>query len=96
VRFSLLARRAATEFDRSRPVDDEADPRIKLAWMPLDFRHQSAGLLRLMAEAGKVAAHPVRRSTDRALEQVSNLVSSRRTIFWDRTAWRDEGKVKSL
>jgi hypothetical protein len=35
--------------------DDEADPRIKLTWMPLDFRHHSAGLLpalRLIAEAG--------------------------------------------
>jgi len=56
--------------------DDEADPRIKLAWMPLDFRHHSAGLLpalRLVAEAGIVAAQLMRRSTDRALEQVSNL-----------------------
>ena len=56
--------------------DDEADPRIKLARMPLDFRHHSAGLLpalRLVAEAGIVAAHLMRRSTDRALEQVSNL-----------------------
>jgi hypothetical protein len=56
--------------------DDEADPRVKLAWMPLDFRHYSAGLLpalRLIAEAGIVAAHLMRRSTDRALEQVSNL-----------------------
>jgi hypothetical protein len=62
---------------RPRQVgDDEADPRIKLAWMPLDFRHHSAGLLpalRLIAEAGIAAAHLMRRSTDRALEQVSNL-----------------------
>ena len=44
--------------------------------MPLDFRHHSARLLpalRLVAEAGIVAAHLMRRSTDRALEQVSNL-----------------------
>ena len=57
--------------------DDEADPRIKLAWMPLDFRYHSAGLLpalRLIAEAGIVAAHLMRRSTDRAFEQISNLV----------------------
>jgi hypothetical protein len=55
---------------RPRQVgDDEADPRIKLAWMPLDFRHHSAGLL----PALRVIAHLMRRWTDRALEQVSNL-----------------------
>ena len=55
--------------------DDEADPRIKLAWMPLDFRHHSAGLLpalRLIAEAGVVAANLMRRSPDRALQQVAD------------------------
>jgi hypothetical protein len=40
---------------RPRQVgDDEADPRIKLVWMPLDFRYLSARLLpalRLIAEA---------------------------------------------
>jgi hypothetical protein len=44
--------------------------------MPLDFRHHSAGLLpalRLIAEAGIVAAHLMRRSPHEALEQVSNL-----------------------
>jgi hypothetical protein len=44
--------------------------------MPLDFRHDSAGLLpalRLIAEAGIVAAHLMRRSIDRALEQVPDL-----------------------
>jgi hypothetical protein len=34
--------------DRPRQVgDNEADPRIKLAWMPLDFRHHSAGFFQL-------------------------------------------------
>jgi hypothetical protein len=44
--------------------------------MPLDFRHDSAGLLpalSLIAEAGIVAAHLMRRPTDRALEQVPDL-----------------------
>jgi hypothetical protein len=55
--------------------DDEADPQIKLSGVPLDFRHHSAGLptLRLKTEAGMVAAHLMRRSTDRALEQICSL-----------------------
>jgi len=51
--------------------DDEADPGLKRAWTPLDFRHHSARLLpalRPIAEAGIVAAHLMRQSTDRALE----------------------------
>src|SRR6266404_157372 len=50
---------------------------VKLARMPLDLRHDTARLLpalRLIAEVGEVAAHLVRRSTDRAYEQVSDLV----------------------
>ena len=49
----------------------------KLARMPLDLGHDAARLapaLRLIAEAGVVAAHLVRRSPDRALEQVSDPV----------------------
>jgi hypothetical protein len=52
--------------------DDEADPRIKLSGVPLDFRHHSAGLLptlRLITEAGMAAAHLMRRSTDRRLSR---------------------------
>jgi hypothetical protein len=54
----------------SRQVgDDEADARIRLARVPLDFRHHSAGLrpaLRLIAEAGIVAAHLMRWPPNRA------------------------------
>jgi hypothetical protein len=45
--------------------------------MPLDLRHDPPGFLpalRLIAETGVIAAHLVRRSPDRALEQVSDLV----------------------
>ena len=63
---------------RSRQVgDNEADTRVKLTRMPLDLGYDTAGLLpalRLIAEAGVVAAHLVRRSPDWALEQVSDLV----------------------
>src|SRR6266851_4969237 len=57
--------------------DDEADARIKLARVPLDLRHNPPRLLptlRLIAEAGIIAAHLIRRSPDRALEQVSDFV----------------------
>jgi hypothetical protein len=50
--------------------------RIKLAWMPLDLGDHSPGFLptlRLIAEAGVVTANLMRRSPDRALEQVTNL-----------------------
>ena len=62
---------------RPRQVgDDEADAGIKLAWVPLDFRHYSAEFLpavRLIAETGIVAAQLMRRPPNRALEQVANL-----------------------
>jgi hypothetical protein len=61
----------------SQVSDDEADARTKLAWVPLNFRNHPAGFLaapRLVDEAGVVAAHLMRRSPDRALEQVSDLV----------------------
>jgi hypothetical protein len=35
--------------------DDEADPRIKLARMPLDFRHHPAGLLPALRLVPKLA-----------------------------------------
>src|SRR5712691_4415071 len=57
--------------------DDEADPRIKLARVPFDLRYHSSGFLpalRLIAEAGVVAAHLIWRSPDWAFEQVSDLV----------------------
>ena len=52
---------------------DEADARVKLAPMPSDLGHDAARLglaPRLITETGKVAAHLVRRSSDRRLEQV--------------------------
>src|ERR1700746_2541619 len=45
--------------------------------MPLDLGHDAAGFfpaLRLIAEAGVVAPYLVRRSPNRALEQVSDLI----------------------
>jgi hypothetical protein len=57
--------------------NDKADAGIKLDGMPLDLGHDPTRLvptLRLIAEAGKVAAHLVRRSPYRVLEQVSNPV----------------------
>jgi hypothetical protein len=50
---------------------DEADTWVKLTRMPLDLGHDTPRLfpaLRLVAEAGKVAADLVRRPPDRALE----------------------------
>ena len=44
--------------------------------MPLDLRHDPSGFLpalRLITEAGEVAAQLMRRSPNRALEQVSDL-----------------------
>jgi hypothetical protein len=52
-------------------------PRVKLIGVPLDIRHDPPGFLpalRLIAEAGEAAAHFVRRSLDRALDQVSDPV----------------------
>src|SRR5437868_12298904 len=52
-------------------------PRVQFARMPLDLGHHTARLvpaLRLTAETGEVAAHLMRRSSDRALEQVSDPV----------------------
>jgi len=49
--------------------------RVQLARMPLDLGHNPSRLvpaLRLMAEAGVVPTHLVRRSPDRALEKVSD------------------------
>jgi hypothetical protein len=57
--------------------DEEPNARIKLAGVPLNLDHDTPRLfpaLRLIAEAGVVAAHLVRRSPDRALEQVSDRV----------------------
>jgi hypothetical protein len=58
--------------------DDEPDTRVKLTRVPLDLRHHTPRLfpaLYLIAEAGVVASHLVRRSPDRApdraLEQVA-------------------------
>src|SRR5690348_7299159 len=51
--------------------------RVKLAWMPLDLGDHAARLvpaLRLIAEACVVAAHLMRWSSDRALEQVADPV----------------------
>jgi hypothetical protein len=56
--------------------DDEPDARVKLAWVPLDLRHDTSGLfpaLRLIAEADEVAAHLMWRSPDGALKQVADL-----------------------
>jgi hypothetical protein len=63
---------------RSRQVGaNEADTRVKLIGVLLDLRHDPPEFLpalRLIAEAGEVAAHLVRRSPDWALEQISYLV----------------------
>jgi hypothetical protein len=56
---------------------DEADARVKLARMPFDLCHNRPDFLpalRLIAEPGVVAANLMRRSADRALEQVSNPI----------------------
>src|SRR4051812_46039770 len=57
--------------------DNESNTRIQLAWIPFDLGHNMARLvpaLRLIAEAGVVAPYLVRRSPDRALQQMSDLV----------------------
>jgi hypothetical protein len=57
--------------------DNEADTQVELTRMSLDLRHDTPRLfpaLRLIAEAGVVASHLVRRSPDRELEQVSDFV----------------------
>src|SRR3954470_431939 len=65
-------------FGRARQVgDNESNTRIQLARIPFDLRHNMARLaptLRLIAEAGVVAPYLVRRSPDRAFEQMSDLV----------------------
>jgi hypothetical protein len=51
---------------------DESDTRVKLAGMPLDLGHDPTRLLpalRLIAEAGVVMSHLVRRSPDRRLSR---------------------------
>jgi hypothetical protein len=57
--------------------DDEADAGVKLTRVPLDLCHNPPAFLpalRLIPEAGVIAAHLVWRSPDRALEQVSDFV----------------------
>src|ERR1700751_1874654 len=57
--------------------DDKPDARVQLARMPFDLGHNVAQLapaLRPIAETGKVAAHLVRWSPNRALEQASDLI----------------------
>jgi hypothetical protein len=57
--------------------DDEADARVQLARVPLDLGHDVARLvpaLRPIGEAGVVAPHLMRRSPNRALEQVPDPV----------------------
>jgi hypothetical protein len=62
---------------RSRQVgDDEIDARVQLARMPFDLGHDVARLipaLRPIAGAGEEAAYFLRRSPDRALQQISDL-----------------------
>src|SRR5215467_2928151 len=56
---------------------DEADARIKLSRMPLDLGDHTAWLRPasgLIAEIGMELAHLVRRSSDRALEQIADPV----------------------
>jgi hypothetical protein len=55
--------------------DDEADARIELSRVPLDFGDHPAWLgsaSRLIAEIGMEPTHLVRRSPDRTLEQVAD------------------------
>src|SRR5260221_7609895 len=63
---------------RTRQVgDDEADARIKLARMPLDFGDHPARLgpaSSLIGEIGIEPKHLVRRSPNRALEQVADPI----------------------
>ena len=63
---------------RARQVGDlEADARIKLVRVPLDFGDHPARLgpaSRLIAEIGMEPAHLVRRSPNRTLEQVADPV----------------------
>jgi hypothetical protein len=57
--------------------DDEADARIKLARMPLDFGYHPARLgpaSSLIGEVGMEPTHLVRRSPDWALEQVADPI----------------------
>src|SRR4029079_6907198 len=57
--------------------DKKPDARVQLARMPFDLGHNMARLipaLRLIAEAGVIAPYLVRRSPDRALQQMSDLV----------------------
>jgi hypothetical protein len=67
---------AANVRHRTRQVgDDEADARIKFSGMPLDFGNHSARLgpaSRLIGEIGMQPTHLVRRSPDRAFEQVAD------------------------
>src|SRR5271163_1942397 len=75
--FDPLLRRAAMAVERDHSLcrprhvgHDESDPRIEFAGMPLDLRHHAARLgpgTGLVTEAGVIAAHLVRRTTDRAL-----------------------------
>ena len=56
---------------------DEADPRIKLARMPLDLGNHPARLgpaCRLVGEIGVVSPDLVGRSSDRTLEQIADPV----------------------
>jgi len=78
--FDPLLGRAALVVERHdalswpHQVDyNEPDARIKLTWIPLDFRHHSARLrpaLRLIADTGIIAAHLMRRPPNPSLEQI--------------------------
>src|SRR5947208_3307671 len=56
--------------------DDKSDTRVQLAWMPFDLGYDMARpvpALRLIAEAGVVTPYLVRWSSDRSLQQISDL-----------------------
>src|SRR3954453_6302427 len=57
--------------------DDKSDARVQLAWMPFDLGHDMARpvpALCLIAEAGVVTPYLVRWSSDRSLQQISDLI----------------------
>jgi len=75
----LLRGTAMVEADyalrRPRQGDDEGDARAQLARVPVDFGHDEPRflpVLRLIGEAGVIPAHLKRRSTQRALQEVSD------------------------
>ncbi len=89
--LDLLLRRATVIVESDDPFsgtaqvgDDEADARVQLAGMPFDLGNDTAFLAPrsgLIAEAGVIAPHMIRRTANGARQQMGDALLDNRVRF---------------